>query len=78
MNTYDQHLAWLIREESYFRAERYGFQLARDVSFVKAPYGYSSNPREQARYEQGFNDGRAMMIQEQLQGGAHVDVETQP
>lgn len=61
MVTYDEHLEFLVKQEMGARAERTGFQMARQC---KSALTYSSNEYEQRRYAQGFEDGHAMLMQE--------------
>ena len=55
--SYQEHLAFLIRQEAGARAERYGFVDAK----LPALLIWSSDDYEQMRYKQGYEDGKAML-----------------
>ena len=54
---YEEHLAFLIKQQIGARAERYGFVDAQ--LHVTAPF--SGDAYEQMRYKQGFDDGKAIL-----------------
>jgi len=54
---YQAHLEWLIKQQIGARAERYGFVDAQ--LHVTAPF--SGDEYEQMRYQQGFEDGKAIL-----------------
>lgn len=54
MVTYDEHLAWLIREERGARAERQGFTDRKTFPRWDGPIRFSSEAYEQDRYDIGF------------------------
>lgn len=56
--TYQKHLEWLIRQEMGARAERYGFVDARLHVAVPQPF---DSEYETMRYQQGYEDGKAMI-----------------
>lgn len=56
--TYDDHLAWLIKQEEGARAERYGFFDARLHVTVTQTF---DSEYELMRYQQGYEDGTAML-----------------
>ena len=58
MTKYDDHLAWLVRQELGARAERLGFQAA--TCFDRCP-PYSKDEYETMRYETGYENGRAIL-----------------
>lgn len=58
---YQEHLAYLIKQEMGARAERYGFVDAKEQS-VPTPFG---TDYEQQRYQQGFDDGKIMLAVEE-------------
>jgi len=62
----DEHLAFLIKREVGARAERLGFHAAE--VFTRCP-PYSKDPYEQMRYEQGYEDGRAMRAATSVEDG---------
>ena len=73
--TYDAHLEWLIRQEAGARAERYGFVDAKMANAtagmpLSRPVPSWSIPiisdYEQMRYKQGYEDGKAMLLQERI------------
>lgn len=57
--TYDEHKAFLNRQVFGAKAEYAGFMDAR--IFDEIPECYSPDPRIQARYEMGFENGKAML-----------------
>ena len=59
--SYEEHLAFLRRQELGARAERYGFVDAR--LSITAPF--SGDAYEQQRYQQGYEDGKIMLQVEQ-------------
>ena len=54
---YQDHLAFLVKQEAGARAERYGFVDAQ--LHITAPF--SGDEYEQMRYQQGVSDGRAIL-----------------
>lgn len=58
MISYDDHAAFLAREEEGYRAERIGFWMAKQPG---PPPPYSTDEYLQMRYESGLADGRAKL-----------------
>jgi hypothetical protein len=54
---YDEHLAFLVRQEMGARAERYGFV---DAKLHVAPQMFD-NEYETTRYRQGYEDGKMIL-----------------
>lgn len=55
---YEEHLAFLIKQEMGARAERYGFVDAK----LPALLTFSRDDYEQMRYRQGYEDGKSMLM----------------
>ena len=55
---YEEHLAWLVRQELGARAERQGFVEANNPMSLGQGCG---SAYERMRYRQGYEDGVAML-----------------
>ena len=55
---YEEHLAFLVKQEMGARAERYGFVDARLHVAVMQTF---DNAYETMRYRQGYEDGKAIL-----------------
>lgn len=73
--SYQEHLDFLIRQEAGARAERYGFVDAKMANAtagmpLSRPVPQWSIPiisdYEQMRYKQGYEDGKAILMQMEL------------
>jgi hypothetical protein len=62
MSTYVEHLEWLKKQERGAIAELQGFIWA-NLSATCLPYS-QYDPYEQQRFEQGFEDGKAILAVE--------------
>lgn len=58
--SYDEHKAFLKRQREGALAEYAGFMNAQ--IFDEIVTTYSTNPRIQARYEMGFENGKVMLM----------------
>ena len=56
--SYEERLEWLIKQEAGARAERYGFFDAKLSVTVDWPF---HSEYEQMRYQQGYEDGKAIL-----------------
>lgn len=61
MSSYDDHLAWLVRQELYVRAERQGYL---DAKSFPLPVRFSTDEKEQQYYEDGFYIGKTKLALE--------------
>jgi uncharacterized membrane protein len=61
--TYEAHLEFLIKQEMGARAERYGFVDAKLCVAVPLPF---DSEYETMRYQQGYEDGKAIF---EIEGG---------
>lgn len=60
--SYDSHRAWLIRQVAGARAELHGYEQAVLGPLIR----WSRDTEEQARFERGFIDGKAKILQDRL------------
>ena len=58
MTSYDEHLAWLVKQEMGARAERQGFLDAQTFDKLMV---FSQNRYEQSRYADGYQNGKAIL-----------------
>ena len=65
MSTYAEHRAWLQKMEAGAIAELQGFISARWAT-KPAPYSHE-NPYAQQRFEQGYEDGKAILSVERTE-----------
>ena len=63
--SYDEHLAFLVRQEMGARAERYGFVDAKLHVTTGVSELMFSSEYEQMRYQQGYEDGKAILSVEE-------------
>jgi|CXWL01.1.fsa_nt_gi hypothetical protein len=59
--TYDEHLAFLIRQERGARAERQGFLDAKSFPQWTKPVNFTKDEKEQRRYNLGWENGKTML-----------------
>lgn len=67
MKSYNEHLAFLTKMEIGSRAERVGFQMAKEIRDLGKDHPnrvpqFSQEPYEQERFQCGLLDGWAMFI----------------
>lgn len=67
--TYDEHLEFLIRQERGARAERQGFLDAKSFKDWTKPVTFTKDEKEQARYNMGWENGKAMLTCAEAQEG---------
>ena len=61
MVTYDEHKAWLMRSREGFQAELAGFDAASYAT--EPPPFYVEDAALRERFELGFKNGKAMLMQ---------------